>query len=302
MYQSSTPATLRRLEIRVVSGCVALLQLALYPDEDRTTRETQVRIDAGGPWLTVCGPAFCSEPGYVDNQPLLRPDQLTIERYAQWIALHSKLDGLTWVVARPYKGAVQTRLLSLATLIEGFHRELPYYQKAEFAGVVKAVLNGIFEAAQAAALAKAVADELDPSLTEKVQGQDNKSVVEDAVAFYTEVSFQDRAKAIVAEVCSVVPEIVESIANLPQRIRNAPNELAHRPTAGARSPLETRVLEWLVVAEATSWLLRCLLLLRAGIDGAALHERLLFFQRFGFFRANTAQHVSELNWELPTSD
>jgi len=58
-------------------------------------------------------------------------------------------------------------------------------------------------------------------------------------------------------------------------------------------------LEWLVVSEAIACLLRALLLLRVGIDPALLRRRFLDFQRFGFFRANTAQDVSELSWELP---
>jgi hypothetical protein len=96
-----------------------------------------------------------------------------------------------------------------------------------------------------------------------------------------------------------MPEIAESISDLPQRIKKARNDLAHHLARKSVAPLRTRALEWLVVADTTSWLLRCLLLLRAGFDPAMLRARLLPFQRFGFFRANTAQHVSELGWELP---
>jgi hypothetical protein len=60
--------------------------------------------------------------------------------------------------------------------------------------------------------------------------------------------------------------------------------------------MKTRALERRVVADATSWLLRALLLLRAEIDPQAVHEHFLDFRRFGFFRANTAQHVRELGW------
>lgn len=58
VYDSARGDTLRQLEVRVVSGCLALLQLAIYPDEDRKTRETQVRIHPEGDWLQVHGPAF----------------------------------------------------------------------------------------------------------------------------------------------------------------------------------------------------------------------------------------------------
>lgn len=114
------------------------------------------------------------------------------------------------------------------------------------------------------------------------------------------MSFQKRAEDIVAEVCRVLPEITESITDLPRRIKQARNDLAHHLARKAPPPLRTRALEWLVVSEATSWLLRCLLLLRAGFEPDALRESLFRFQRFGFYRANTAQHVRELGWDLPS--
>ncbi len=106
LYESSAPITLRQIEIRVTSACLALLHLALYPDEDRATRETQVRINAAGPWLTVYGSAFHAEPGDAEYETLLTREHLTIDRFAKWIALHDRLDGLPWVVARPISGAV----------------------------------------------------------------------------------------------------------------------------------------------------------------------------------------------------
>lgn len=100
----------------------------------------------------------------------------------------------------------------------------------------------------------------------------------------------------------MLPEITESISDLPRRIKQARNDLAHHLARKAPAPLRPRVLEWLVVAETTSWILRCLLLLRAGFDPETLRKRLFHFQRFGFFRANTAQHVRELDWELPLAN
>ncbi len=153
----------------------------------------------------------------------------------------------------------------------------------------KSVLSGILRAARAAAGVQAEGAELD------------QQRVNDAVIFLTEVSFQNRAEAIVAEVCRALPEVAESISDLPQRITKARNDLAHHLSKKAQPPLRARALEWLVVSEATSWLLRCLLLLRAGIEPEVLRERLLLFQRFGFFRANTAQHARELGWNVPPS-
>src|ERR1700739_4481337 len=132
VYESSSLITLRQMEIRVISACLALLHLALHPDEARTTRETQVRIDLTGPWLVVYGSAFYAEPGDVEHETLLTREHLTVERFAQWIALHDRLDGLPWLVARSVSGAVQTRTLLLTPLIEGFHGRLRGYEKSTF--------------------------------------------------------------------------------------------------------------------------------------------------------------------------
>jgi hypothetical protein len=288
VYESASPITLRQIEIRVTSACLALLHLALYPDANRATRETWVRIGPTEPWLTAYGPAFYAEPGDVEHQPLLTREHLTIEQFADWIALHDRLDGLPWAVARPETGAVQTRILLLTPLIEGFHRRLPGYEQAKFPGASKSVRSEILQAARAAA-----------GLQAQKAGLDEERV-KDAVIFLTEVSFQKRSEDIVAEVCSVLPEITESITDLPRRIKQGGNDLAHHLARKTPPPLRARVLEWLVVSEATSWLLRCLLLLRAGFEPDALRESLFRFQRFGFYRANTAQHVRELGWDLPS--
>lgn len=289
VYESAEPTSLRRLEIRVVTGCLALLQLAIYPDHERVTRETEVRIDSEGSWLKLRGPAFYVEPGGPEHETLLNREHLTVASFAKWIAIHTRLDGLTWAIARPFRGPVQTRVQILTSLIEGFHRELPGFVQEKYPGVSKAVLRRVLEAAREAAAAQASAEGLDEEL------------VRNSISVPADVSFLQRAEAIVAEVCSVAPEITESIPRPAWRIRKARTDIAHQLSTEAEKPIEIRALEWRVVADVISWLLRCLLLLRAGIEPQVIRERLIVFQRFGFFRANTEQHVRELGWELPSS-
>ena len=57
-----------------------------------------------------------------------------------------------------------------------------------------------------------------------------------------------------------------------------------------------------MIAQVTRWLLRGLLLLRAGVEPAALRAGYLAHQRFEFYRANVAEMVSELGWELPSGE
>jgi hypothetical protein len=151
VYESATPMTLRQIEIRVTSACLALLHLALYFEDDRNTRETEVRVGPSDPWLTVYGPAFYAEQGGFEHGTLLTREHLTIERFAAWISLHDNLDGLTWVIARHNTDAVQTRILLLTTLVEGFHRRLPGYEQSKFPGASKSVLSSILRAVRVAA-------------------------------------------------------------------------------------------------------------------------------------------------------
>jgi hypothetical protein len=79
------------------------------------------------------------------------------------------------------------------------------------------------------------------------------------------------------------------------------NDFAHQLQQGDES-LAVRILPWLIVANAIPWLLRGLLLLRAGVDPNVPRDGYLASNRFEHFRANTAQHVRELGWELAETD
>jgi hypothetical protein len=305
VYASSEPATLRELEIRVISGCLVLMHLFLHLDDrqDLVACETQVRCDPDSPWLTVLGPAFSSESGAFPTDTLLPAAELTIERFAQWIPLNDYFDGLGWAVATPFDAAVQVKTQVLTSLVEGMHRRLLFEQSA-FPNVpedtLTTALASIREAATAAAEAKAQElqiEGLEPALV--------STLVERAVGHVGDVSYQDRARAVVAKVAGAVPEIDESVANLPKRLTDPRHLFAHQlPQHGAkkRVPLEQRWNHWKAISTITPWLLRFLLLLNMGVDPLYLHERCLESQRFAFFRENIARTVRDLGWDLPVDD
>ena len=112
VYSSSAPATLRQLEIRVVSGCLVLAQLAIGLEQELVTRQTELRVADGAAWLAVEGPGLSDPVGGVDPEKLLSREVLTVERFAKWIPLNDNLDGLAWAVARPNKGTLQERVLA----------------------------------------------------------------------------------------------------------------------------------------------------------------------------------------------
>jgi hypothetical protein len=287
VYTPPDPMRLRRLEITAVSGSLVLMELAL--DQTVVTRDTQVRIDADGPWIAVHGGGFSAPASGFSPDSLLPCDELTVERFAKWIAFNAGLDGLAWAVANPTDQALQAQVLLATSFIEGIHRRLPYEQ-SKFPGVPKASLKAILDAAREAAGTEA-----------EREGIDRHDAI-NSLQFLTDVSFRTRAKEIVNEVCSVLPEITESVTDMPGRMTKSRNDLAHHLLQKEeKEPLEIRYLRWLVVVTATPWLLRGLLLLRAGIAPDVLHSGYMSSNRFDNDRANLGQFVRELGWELPES-
>lgn len=294
VYRAAAPATLRQLETRVVLGCLALAELAL--DQDFAARDTHVRINHGDPWLSVLGHGSDTLPNEFDADTLLPREELTVERFARWIPFNDTLDGLASVVARPIRAPLQTQVLVVTPLVEGLHRRMPEtFEQSKFAGASPSALKRINQAARRAARGTATGvRNLDP--------QHVHVAVMNAVSHFDDVDYVQRATDVVTKVCAVIPEIAESVADLPGCLTKARHEMAHQlPLDEEKEPLEVRYLRWLVVATITPWLLRGLLLLEAGIDPSALHDRHLAYGRFLSFRANVAQFVRELGWELPSS-
>lgn len=297
VYLPATPVTLRRLETTVVIGCLTLAELAL--DQDFDTRDTQVQINHGDRWLSVCGPAFNKPPKELKYATFVPHQELTIEVFANWIQLNDTLDGLGAAVAHPVKGPLQASVLVITSLLEGLHRRLAnLFQQAKFPDAKDPAVERIRQAARRAAKAKAADEEnLDPT---KVH-----TAVRNAVSRFHDVDYLDRATDVVTKVCSALPEIAEAVGatRLPRLLRDARNEMAHQlPLDHEKEPLEKRYLRWLVVDQITPWLLRGLLLLEAGIDPTVLHDGALAHSRFFYSCANVAQFVQELGWELPASE
>jgi hypothetical protein len=303
-YTSSSPVSLRQIESRVVSGCLALAQLALFPDADLVARQTQVRVEPQGAWLAVHGPAFGVEPEHARLQTLLPRTELTIERFASWVELNDRFDGLAWAVARELEMPVQLQAQVLTSLVEGFHRRLPFQQlwlpeeaDEQKSTEQRAALLRIREAAVEAAATQAQEDgQLDHELV--------RWRVNDALGHLGERSYRERATDIVDAVLAAVPEIGESVANIPRRLRDTRIEFAHQlpqPSVNdSKDPLEKRALRWLALSRVTTWLIRVLLLLHVGVEPGLLREKCLEHERFAFQRVNLDKLVRELGWEPPT--
>lgn len=304
VYESSSPVGLRQVESRVVSGCLALAQLALFPETDLVARQTQVRVEPDGPWLAVHGPAFGVEPEHQRLQTLLPRTELTVERFASWIELNDRFDGLAWAIAKEMEMAIQLQVQVLTSLVEGFHRRLPFQQlwlpaeaDEQKSREQRAALQRVREAAVEAAATQAQRDgQLDHELVRRR--------VSDALGHLGERSYRERATDIVDAVLTAVPEIGESVANIPPRLRDSRIEFAHQlpqpSMSDSKDPFEMRALRWIALSRLTTWLIRVLLLLHVGVDSGLLRERCLEHERFAFYRVNLDKLVRELGWEPPS--
>jgi hypothetical protein len=244
---------------------LALAQLALFPDPEPEyelhTLETQVRVDSTCPWLTVRGPAFCAtKPDTLRLAPVLPHTELTVERFAKWIALNDKFDGLAWAVARRMNIPIQLQVQLLTSLVEGFHRRLtPPRDQTWFPDASKRALNRVRQAAAQAAVDQAHKEGLDPHLM--------GTRVMNALGHVGDKSFLERAQAIVDKVCAEVPEIGVSITTLASRLTDPRHSFAHQlPQDNAKDPLQDRFDRWMVLSRVTPWLLRTLLLLEVGVE------------------------------------
>lgn len=290
VYSCAQAATLRQLQERVVMGVLVLTQLAIDSDET-AAQAVQVRIDPDGPWLRIHTQRLRDGIHDVEASPLLAYEELTIDRLASWIATNDGLDGLAWPVAKQTPAPLQEQAMVSTSLVEGLHRRLPF-QHTKFLGATKRAVRNVRQAAVAAAVAQAAReDNLDPDLVSELMAH--------AVGHLGDVSFQDRADAIVAEVTAIVPEFTEVIPDIATRIKKTRNDFAHHLVyKEAKEPLADRYLRWTIVAVMTPWILRALLLLRAGIDPETLHARLAASERFSTHLAEVTRMRAELDRQV----
>jgi hypothetical protein len=296
LYTCATPLTLQRLETMVVMGCLTLAELAL--DQDFDARDTQVRINDGDAWLTVHGSGANTPPKDLDYRTLLPREEVTLERFADWIPINDTLDGIARMAARPLEGFLQTQALLATTLLEGLHRRLhTTFKQSKFPDASPSALDSIKQAARRAAKDKAAARD-DPNLDPQ---QVHKAVMK-SVSHFEDVEYIDRATDVITTVSAALPELIESVsvAELAEHMKNSRNEMAHQLLLDEeKEPLDARQLRWLVVTQLTPWLLRGLLLLGAGINPSVIHFQHQGSSRYLSSCANVAQFVSELGWEMP---
>ncbi len=280
----------------VESGCLTLAELAL--DQGFEARDTWVRINEGDPWLRVHGPGANTPPKEFDYQTLLPREELTLERFANWIPLNNTFDGIARMAGRPLEGFLQTQALVVTVLLEGLHRRLDKtFEQSKFRDASPSALDSIRKAARRAAKDRAT-ERNDPHL----DPQHVHEALMKSVSRFADVEYIDRATDVITVVSPVLPELTESlpVGDLAEHMKKSRIEMAHQLLLEEeKEPLAARQLRWLIVTHTTPWLLRALLLLEAGVEPSVInlhHQRHI---RYPSACANVAQFVSELGSQLP---
>jgi hypothetical protein len=291
VYESAQPRSRRELDSRVLAGCRALARLVL--DRPLAVRTVEIRINLDGEWLPLHS-NMTSATVSGCGQSLLPRKELTVKRFANWISLNDRLDGLASAVYELGGGTVQSQVLLGTSLVEGLHRRLPYKQ-CQFPAASGGACDRVKKAARDAAVEQAKTEkEMAPDLA--------RTAVMDAVCHFEDVGYRARAQDLIDEVTSAVPELTESTPNLAGKLMAARNDIAHRLVLnGENEPFASRIDRWVAISYVTPWLLRLLLLLYAGIEPDVLHSACLDCDRFGFVRANVALLARDLRW-LPAAD
>ena len=83
VYETPRPLPLRVLKARVVLGCLLFARLITGVELD--VRETEVRLASDDKWLRVYAHGFNADDLHADES-MLPTEQLTIQRFANWIA------------------------------------------------------------------------------------------------------------------------------------------------------------------------------------------------------------------------
>lgn len=93
VYTPATPEALRRLEVLVISGVRALMELAL--DQSLDNEDVELRAAPDGPWLPLLTDESDTSATQTRLDSLLPREVLTLEVLSNWIPLNDRLAVLT---------------------------------------------------------------------------------------------------------------------------------------------------------------------------------------------------------------
>lgn len=282
-FTANTPRTLQEFDTAVQFPVQTIARLAL--DERVEVTETELRETPESAWLPVIS-ARSSRPIEIKRSTdrLLPRQVLTLERFARWIDVSARLDGLAAPIADPMEGvAVQASTLTYVAIAEGLHRRL-YTKTKRFPGITNSQFKAIRSTAASAGL-------LEFEAVGCVDMEEAKHALDQALGFLNDVTYRNRLAELIMDARRAVPEIVGSFSDWEQLVKTVRNNLAHQPVS--REPMSEKELdEMIAVNYSVPWVLRIVLLQQAGIDDELIGARVNDNIEFQYYLANTRAILS----------
>jgi ApeA N-terminal domain 1 len=248
------PSTWQEIDRQIVTPLSTLVTLCLGEVND--VSGIQLTVD-GENWLTLGSNHIrYTEPRTERLEKLVTLHDLQFDGVAAWLNKVEHLGPLPPVVARfsarQVTAKLETELLEMTTVAEGLHMRL-------FPGEKR--------------LDDAICEQVKNRVLGSVEGLESrvKDILRGMLTHLHEPGYVSRLKGLAQMVEQTAPEICGKVNKWAEEVSAARNKYAHR-TAGF---LDEASIDTLVtVLESLRWLLRCILLLEAGVAESLLATRL----------------------------
>lgn len=292
------PATIKDFGELVLSPARTLASIVTA--NPAGTTDFQVRLHVDCPWREVFEEDGSSPRG---TNELLGSTHLTAEKFARWIDFRKRSGALDAAAVDSSHGTtIHTQVLTLAAVAEGLHRRLFERRKR-----VPALSKSEVEQARVAA-GNAALDQLrglergERGTLSEVDLAEFACAINEALSFLNEVTFRTRMADLAGTAQSAVPDIVSEFADWPKAVKDARNILAHQGTQPPGETLDQFHDLLIALGYSIEWVLRTVLLVEAGFDGATLQAAYAGFSRYTHHAANVRSLLSGSRYAAAVTD
>ncbi|WP_079261814.1 HEPN domain-containing protein [Mycobacteroides abscessus] len=282
-YTPAEPQTIRELDWQALSPVASLVSLATHNPTGAI--QLRVRRTEKSPWMAV----HRRESAPTARSHELLPARLiSPQQYAAWIDFQRITDGLdTAAIDRLPGVAIQTEVLALAAIAEGLHQRI-YDADSRIPALSRSDMQQARRAARKAALEKV--RQIDRTGREPLSPADLTEfgqAMNDSFSFINKPTYRSRMADFVAEAQSIIPGIVGAFNDWPAAVKDIRNILAHQGTELHSETLDQFHDVLIALSYSIPWVLRTVLLARAGFDPATLREAYELSSQYNLHLANT---------------
>lgn len=286
-FTPSVPMTFGDLDSGVINAVTTLTQLATMGDA--ADAGVHVRLEADGPWRDVHRGRDSVEDS---SRPLLGTEHLTAERFATWIDFRRETQGLDAAVLDELPGvAIQTHVVTLASVAEGLHRRLFGSAKRRVESLSNNKIAAMRRAAREAALTKMEGSEF----TDDDRAEFTRAVSE-AFGHINDQTFRSRMDDMLADAQRAIPSLGAAFDDWSGAVTMARNLMAHQPALPDGVDPDQFLDLLIALSYSIAWVLRTNLLVKARFDPATLRQGYGDSSSYGHHLANTRVLLAGSPW------